>query len=153
MAKLLALSTLQLALLYRPGGNSGGGSWKERWTFDYIIDGKSLAGLLDTADRDLVGRLDRDDRRWNAGGVRVLTGDEHADYGENRVMLFVCPECGDLGCGAITASLRRDGDTITWSDFAHENDYDKSMTTPLPEVGPFTFAADAYRRVLGGTAK
>ena len=152
MANLSALSTLQLALLHRPGGNSGGGSWKERWTFDYIIDGKSLAGLLDTADRDLVGRLDRDDRRWNAGGVRVLTGDQQADYGENRVMLFVCPECGDLGCGAITAALRCHGGTFTWADFAYENNYDQSMTTRFPDVGPFAFPADAYRSILGGTA-
>ena len=65
--------------------------------------------------------------------------------------LFVCPECADLGCGAITAALRSEGDTMTWSDFKHENSYDPSMTTSFPGVGPFAFAIQPYRRVLGET--
>ena len=149
----MPLSTLQLSLIHRPGGGSGGVTWRERWTFDYVIDGKSLAGLLEVGERDLVGRLDRDDWQSNAESVRVLSGEAPPELPEDRVMLFVCPECGDLGCGAITAALGRKGDTFTWSDFAHENSYDELMTTHFAEVGPFTFSADAYRGVLGGTAR
>ena len=145
-------STLKLSLIHRVGGSSGGGSWKDRWTFDFLVDGRSLADALGASERDLVGRLDRDDRDWNAGSVRVLTGDAAPDLGDDRVMLFVCPECADLGCGAITAALRSEGDTMTWSDFKHENSYDPSMTTSFPEVGPFAFAVQPYRRVLGETA-
>lgn|SRR3982751_2539023 len=148
----MQLATLQLALIHRVGGSSGGATWKDRWTFDFLVDGRSLADVLGATKRDLVGRLDRDRRDWNAESVRVLTGEAAADFGDDRVMLFVCPECADLGCGAITAAFRLDGDTIIWSDFQHENNYDESMTTRFPEVGPFTFAAGAYRRVLGETA-
>jgi hypothetical protein len=58
----------------------------------------------------------------------------------------------ELGCGAITAALRCAGETMTWSDFRYENNYDESMTRNIPDVGPFAFAAGAYRRVLGETA-
>lgn len=144
-------STLQLALIHRAGGSSGGASWQERWTFDFLVDGRSLADLLGAAQRDLVGRLDRDRRDWNAESVRVLTGDAAPDF-ENRVLLFVCPECADLGCGAITATLHLKDETITWSDFKHENNYDDSMTTSFPEVGPIAFALESYRRILCETA-
>jgi hypothetical protein len=145
-------STLQLALMHRVGGSSaGGGTRKERWTFDFLVDGRSLAELLGVDQRDLVGRLDRDDREANVQSVRVLTGDATPDFGADRVMLFVCPECGDLGCGAITAALRSDGDALTWSDFKFEYNYDEA-SIGFPQVGPFTFAARAYRRVLGEAA-
>jgi hypothetical protein len=146
------LSTLQLAPIDRTGGSSEGASWKERWTYDFVVDGRSLADLLGASEGDRVGRLDRDDREGNAQSIRVLTGEAAGDFGPDRVMLFVCPECADLGCGAITAALRSNGDGFQWSDFKYENSYDPSMTTNFPAVGPFTFAAGAYRRALAEVA-
>jgi hypothetical protein len=146
----MQLATLQLTLVHRAGGSSGGATWRDRWTYDFVVDGRSLADLLGATARGLVGRLDRDDREGNAHGVRVLTGEAAPDFRADRVMLFVCSECDDLGCGAITAALRLDGDRFSWSDFKHENNYDPLMTTNFPDVGPFTFAAGAYRRALAG---
>lgn len=148
----MQISSLQLALIHRVGGSSDGATAKERWTYDFLVDGRSLAELLGATQRDLVGRLDRDNRDWNAQSVRVLTGDAEPDFGDDRVMLFVCPECADLGCGAITAALHLERDTISWSDFRHENDYDESMTTRFENVGPFTFSTRSYRHTLGGAA-
>jgi hypothetical protein len=116
-----------------------------------MVDDRSLADLRGATKRDLVGRLDRDHRDRNAASVRVLTGNAAPDFGNDRVMLFVCPECDDLGCGAITAALRLENDSIVWSDFKHENNYDESMTTKFPQVGPFAFSVEQYRRVLGET--
>jgi hypothetical protein len=125
----------------------------ERWTFDFLVDGQSLAGRFGVAERDLVGRLDRADRAANAAAIRVLTGEDPPDLPPDRVILFVCPECGGLGCGAVTAAVRVTDKAVTWSDFLHENSYDESMSTPFPGVGPFEFDADAYRRVLGQTVE
>jgi hypothetical protein len=66
-------------------------------------------------------------------------------------MLFVCGECGALGCGAITAAVSRDTESFTWSDFRHETNYEPPPPTRYEDIGPFTFAATEYRRVLGGT--
>ena len=32
--------------------------------------------------------------------------------------IYVCPICGDLECGAITARIEREADEIVWRDFA-----------------------------------
>jgi hypothetical protein len=146
-------STLQLSHIHQVGGTiPSGGSHADRWTFDFLVDGQSLAELLGATKRGLVGRLDRDQRECNVQSVRVLTGDAAPDLGDARVMLFVCAECGDLGCGAVTAAVHSDGDTITWSDFKYENNYDEAMTTSIANVGPFAFAAGPYRRVLAEAA-
>jgi hypothetical protein len=54
--------------------------------------------------------------------------------------LYVCPECGDLGCGALTAKVGRDGDYIVWSDFAFETGLDVDPPdlnrSHLADVGP-----------------
>jgi hypothetical protein len=66
------------------------------------------------------------------------------------VALFICPECGDLACGAITFRLSRAGDAARWSDFAYENGYDETQTDfdSYSTIGPFEFALDAYRTVI-----
>ena len=64
-----------------------------------------------------------------------------------RFPLYVCSECADLGCGALTVAVERqsDGDAVTWSDFRFEDG-----NTPLSEhpslagLGPFTFSAERY---------
>jgi hypothetical protein len=66
-------------------------------------------------------------------------------------MLFVCAECGDLGCGALTVQIAVTDGGIVWRDFAHENDYDPDMTERerFRAVGPFVFDAAQYAEALG----
>jgi hypothetical protein len=57
-----------------------------------------------------------------------------------RVALYACPECGDLGCGAVFASVVRSGDLIEWQNFAWErakNPGDIGAQTLA--IGPFHF--------------
>ena len=65
-------------------------------------------------------------------------------------MIYVCPECGDIGCGAITAQVEESDGFMIWRDFGYENNYDPS--TPdlkkYTEVGPFWFEAAQYRQTL-----
>jgi len=42
-----------------------------------------------------------------------------------RYSLYVCNECGDIGCGAITAKITKEKDAIIWSDFGYENTLDE----------------------------
>jgi hypothetical protein len=39
-------------------------------------------------------------------------------------LLYVRPECGDVGCGAIAVRISRSGDVILRRDFARENGRD-----------------------------
>jgi hypothetical protein len=72
-----------------------------------------------------------------------------ADLPNDRRSFFVCSECGDLGCGAITAVVEREGETITWKTFGYENTYeDKILLDAYSTFGPFTFNATDYERTL-----
>jgi hypothetical protein len=56
---------------------------------------------------------------------------------------------GDLGCGAITSTVLREGGTFVWKDFGLQNNYDDNVAlTAYQGVGPFTFDAATYERAL-----
>jgi hypothetical protein len=105
------------------GDQRAGGPYKtERKFFDFVVDGVSLYDTLGRS-RDLISAL------WNPPEVpsegdrairRLLLADG-GDASENRVSLFVCPECGDLGCGAITVRIERDDTGIVWRNIGYEN--------------------------------
>jgi hypothetical protein len=63
--------------------------------------------------------------------------------------LFICSECGDIGCGAITALVARDGHSIVWKAFGYENNYEKNILfDDYKQIGPFTFDLEHYERTL-----
>jgi hypothetical protein len=74
-----------------------------------------------------------------------------SDLPSGRRVLFVCPECGDLGCGCLSAEVTRDDERVIWTNFGFENDYDLDSLTLFP-VGSFVFEAGAYQSVLKGYA-
>lgn len=71
----------------------------------------------------------------------MLTSDVRVGAGK-RAVLFGCPECSDLACGAITVLVSRDEDSVKWSDFAHENGFEPE--TPMTGIGPVAFDWAAY---------
>jgi hypothetical protein len=54
-------------------------------------------------------------------GVKRLLLREKADLPNERRSLFICAECGDLGCGAITLEVHNENGKISWSNFGYEN--------------------------------
>ncbi|HEX8916174.1 MAG TPA: hypothetical protein VF796_27745 [Humisphaera sp.] len=140
----MGTATLQLRSMHHLSGG------RDRFTYDFVVDGVSLAGTLRAG--HLVGRIDVAGGEGNAAAVKVLLRLDPADVPPDRVMLFVCSECGDIGCGAVTAAVTLEADAYVWSDFRQENGYDEGMTERHPDVGPFRFAAAEYRALLGGLA-
>jgi hypothetical protein len=143
-------STLKLTLLIREGmQNANGTSKSERHFLDFVVDGESLWEALGKP-HDMVSILCAEysaDHTEKAVGRLLLN--ERADLPNDRRSFFVCSECGDLGCGAITAVVERKGETITWKTFGYENTYeDKIMLDAYSSVGPFTFTATAYEAAL-----
>ncbi len=130
----------------------GGAGRHERFTYDFVVDDVSLADAMDVCKLDLVGCLDVMNNKWNAHAANALLLKGPPDIPPDRVMIYVCPECADLGCGAFTARVTNIGGDYVWSDFQYENNYDPEMTQPWPAVGPFRFAAENYRSALRGAA-
>jgi hypothetical protein len=136
---------LDFALLHHAGSSPA----RSRSSFDFLINGQSLRAKI--AGYDLCGRLSSElSRSQNLQTVEVLTGERPADLGDDRIILMVCPECGDIGCGAFTCRLSREDQAYVWSDFAFENDYDREGAdrASFRDFGPYVFAPVQYRDAL-----
>jgi hypothetical protein len=123
--------TLDIAILHRPGETGPNGIKHERYSVDFLVNGRSLfqatkADKLDLCGCFLVAGTDARRKVFNQEVVEQFTFSRPTSVQaingttERRVMLFVCAECGDLGCGAITVEIARDGDLVVWSRFGHQ---------------------------------
>ena len=74
------------------------------------------------------------------------------DFSDGRASLYVCPECGDLGCGAVSISLERREGLVVWRDFAFQNNYEELDFDGLgyKDVGPFQFDQRVYDSFFDG---
>ena len=81
--------------------------------------------------------------------LRVLIGDADSLLPGPRVPLYVCAECGDIGCGAVTASMILGEDSVTWHRFGYQTGDDSADDVgEFQDVGPLTFDRHAYESVL-----
>jgi hypothetical protein len=143
-------SLLELAPLTRAGVKNTDGTFKsERHFLDFVVDGQSLWEVVGK-ERDQVSILCAEySAEETARAVGRLLLREKAYLPNGRCSFFVCSECGDLGCGTITAVVGRQGETVTWEEFGYENTYeDKIWLDEYSSVGPFTFDATAYESIL-----
>jgi hypothetical protein len=68
-----------------------------------------------------------------------------------RVLLYICPECGDVACGAYSALVRRERESYRWESFAYQTSESDSKT--VEAFGPFVFDANIYKNsVLAASA-
>jgi hypothetical protein len=85
--------------------------------------------------------------------VDKLLLEQPADFPDGRRSIFVCAECGDLGCGALSAIVEKDGNRIVWRDFLYQNDYDPDIQygggDDYSNLGPFSFDVDQYAEAIG----
>jgi len=135
----------------RPGAAlPSGGVKTSRNHLDFLVDGQSLYDLLAAQKRDLVGVLGWCPAAQDDHTLAGLVLEKPSPLPGGRVMLFVCPECGDIGCGAITAMVTFESNSYVWRDFGYENNYDPGMAdfATYAAVGPFQFDATQYRAAL-----
>lgn len=114
---------------------------------DFVVDGHSLSELL-AESRDLVTGLNRTWLSCVQATIDKLIG-RRATPGlaTGRVALVVRGHCGDLNCGAVTASLRIDDDTVTWADVLREDGYSEpSAIAGAPKA--MIFNRSEYEGVL-----
>jgi hypothetical protein len=137
----------------------------ERDWLDFVIDGTSLwDSLLDAMHRgnwgestatDLIGCLGWiSNREVEDKQVARLLAEESSELETGRTVVYICPECGDIGCGAITCVVDKEGGDIVWQRFAHEVNYRYTENEPLfdeggfEDIGPFRFEVSELRAVL-----
>lgn len=74
-------------------------------TFDFIISGQSLKVKLNSDHLDLISPFG-----WGAGQAK-------SKIPGSRVMLYVCAECGDISCDAITADTEITTEKVIWKNY------------------------------------
>lgn len=75
-----------------------------------------------------------------------------ADFPDDRRALYICPACGDLGCGAVSLRIKQEEGMVVWYDFGIESEGDSNpRVTSLPEIGPFFFEEETYAETIRAT--
>jgi hypothetical protein len=145
------LSEISLPTRFRTAVQFSNGTYKTgRSYLDFVIDGVSLSERFTSAGFDLVGVFSKS---WilaaNEVALRRLLLEEASDFPNGRCSVFVCGECGDLGCGAVSTHISASDNTLTWKDFGFQNNYECEIRSEkLKDLGPFHFDVKSYRRIL-----
>jgi len=109
---------------------------------DLVIDGDPLGRHIKA---DTVTPLGHGPDDWQDEAIDRFLGLGAADAPGDRTSFYVCGECGDLGCGAITAVIERGPGVVVWRNFGYQNNYEAKISADdYRGLGPFTFDAAEY---------
>lgn len=134
------MESLQLTRAVRTGGSNR----TERHYMDFSVSGESLKKVLGQEDADLISPFGwGDNKDYNKRILRVFRLQEQPELSTGRVAIYICPECGDIDCGAITATIQDLGDRIVWKDFGYETDYG-GLSETYPQIAPIEFDRQSY---------
>ncbi|MES5818076.1 oxidoreductase [Streptomyces sp. RG80] len=142
-------ATFGLAPAMRAGGVLVNGDYQVHRDFvDFIVDGRPL--LFQLSDLDAVSPLASDvPPAIFAAQVRSLLLETDAPLRGGRYVIYGCPECEDLACGAVTAVIEKEGADFIWRDFAWQTDEHADLElNGYHGIGPFRFRGPEYRRAL-----
>jgi hypothetical protein len=139
-------ATFGLAPAMRAGAVLANGEYQVHRDFmDFIVDGRPL--LFQLSDLDAVSPLASDvPPAIFTDHVRRLLLEADAPLSGGRYVIYGCPECESLECGAVTAVIERDGTDVVWRDFAWQTYATVDMDQGgYHGIGPFRFNGDQYR--------
>ncbi|WP_409234432.1 oxidoreductase [Streptomyces sp. PA5.6] len=146
-------ATFGLAPAIRAGGVLANGDYQVHRDFvDFIVDGRPL--LFQLCDLDAVSPLASDiPPAIFTTHVRRLLLEAQAPLEEGRYVIYGCPECEGLECGAVTAVIEKagdDSDDFVWRDFAWQTTERADLElNGYHGIGPFRFRGEEYRAALG----
>ena len=116
--------------------------------FDVVINGMPLRERLRRHEGDSVDYIAPQwDREWSDR----LAMRASPDMPDGRTSILVCPLCQDLGCGAVSAIIRRAGSDVVWDQLGVSNNLPVDDGSPwlFEKVTSFRFEWEAYLRALG----
>ncbi|MCX5425118.1 oxidoreductase [Streptomyces sp. NBC_00078] len=145
-------ATFGLAPAMRAGGVLTNGDYQVHRDFvDFIVEGRPL--LFQLSDLDAVSPLASDvPPAIFTEQVRGLLLETDPPLPDGRYIIYGCPECADLACGAVTAVIERDGqegEDYIWRDFAWQTaEHADPELNGYHGIGPFRFRGAEYREAL-----
>lgn len=136
-------------ILERKASTSGEATTQARTSVDFLVDDISLLQQLSKASaghEDFMGCFVRGFPEANLAKKKALLALSPAETEDGRVLVYVCPECGDIGCGAYAVKVRAVDGFVEWSKFAYVNGYEPP--SPIDSVGTFMFDQSEYENVI-----
>ncbi|MFM7668512.1 MAG: hypothetical protein ACKO7D_10055 [Bacteroidota bacterium] len=125
------MEKLNLILSQYPGGEP---------FYEFDISEKPLSSILQVDLKQLTGIFtpEGSDSGYFVAQLAKFLG----KLATEKILLYVCADCGDLGCGALTAQISFSENSVVWSDFAYENA--SETFEKYPNIGPFEFDKASY---------
>ncbi|WP_061232107.1 hypothetical protein [Leptospira noguchii] len=137
------LSQLGFTILRRKGLTSSSSYTTERSSLDFLINKKSLLNKLDK-ESDLMGCFVKGFDNLDIYKELLLLQLPKTDSG--RSLIYICPECGDIGCGAYTCKITLDSSKYIWSNFAYENGYEEPYL--ITNIESIFFDKIEYEKII-----
>jgi len=141
------MNTLSFRLAER-----GGGLGQTRVIFrDFIISGKSIYAELTKQNFDYVSCLGWVSSAYEQESRQRLVLERVGEMPQGKVGLYVCPECVDPLCGAITVSIKENDDGIIWSNLFYDNGWEGDEELYIHkqlDIGPFHFNKLEYLEAI-----
>lgn len=148
------MDTLTSVYAYRKGASDKNGLKKtDRKYIDFIVSGQSLMEIFCLLNYNLIGTFGWSENvEFEIKKIDEFLGNEKPELETGRTCFYVCPECGDIGCGAITAKIEVTDNAVVWKDFGYEDDSDFLVadTYQFENIGPFYFDKRQYFDVFYG---
>ena len=117
---------------------------KQRF-FDFTVNRRSLSMLVANEQYQRPSVFGWQDARVERKYAHQLLLRERSSLASGRVPLYVCGECGDLGCGAIAVSVSTLEECVVWTNIGFEGNAFKPKPGPPPEPkGDFSDLRDFY---------
>ena len=124
----------------------GGGGKTERRYFDFAINDRPFSELAEPG--DFIAPFGWIGREFERRYFEQLLLRTPSELTPGRVPLYICPECGDLACGCLTALVTKYDDCFTWSAFGFENNYEDGILEAYESVRDYAFQKTEYYEAL-----
>jgi hypothetical protein len=119
-------------LSYKWNIRKGGGGKTERKYIDFYIDQKNLKECLQQTDIDYIGSLGWSNYQNDKLIIqRYLLKTDFDIEKTKRFLLYICPECGDIGCGSETFKIEKSSEYFIWKEFGFENNYEDEIKNKI----------------------
>jgi hypothetical protein len=117
----------------------------ERKYVDFIVSGRPLSEVFKTKENDMISMFGWGiNTDYEKRTIKEFIKQESSELETGRTVIYGCSECGDIGCGAITAEIIDLGDKIIWKEFGYENNYSVFDLDDYKHILPFLFDKKEY---------
>jgi hypothetical protein len=116
----------------------------ERTYFDFIVSGQSLRTILNADNQGLISPFGWGNNDYELEIIKEFRGQKIPQIPSKRLMIYVCADCGDIGCGAITADLEINDDKVIWKNFGYEDNSSEIDFNSFKDIPPFEFKRADY---------